>query len=84
MSLQGARPAAATASLIAFYFEQLAREDIKVICIARLTHQSSGFKTKVWAAKNYTSNSEVSYSFYRHGRLQRVHGCRNAGGGNAE
>jgi len=84
MCLKEARPTAGTVSLSAFYFEQLTEEDIKVVCIASLTHDSFGFKTKLSVAKHLTSKPEVHNLFCRYGRPDQLPEQQNAGGGHAE
>jgi hypothetical protein len=84
MCLMEVRPTAATVSLIAFYFDQLGREAIKVICIERVTHDRSSLKMKLRAANNCTFKPAVHHSFYRYGRPHRLTELRYAGGGHAE
>jgi len=91
MCLKEARPAVPPASLRGLYFEQLAREDIKVVCIEILTRDSFGFKTnlsvartKLSVANHLTFNSDVHNSFCRNGRSNRLTELQNAGGGHAD
>ena len=84
MCLKEARPTVPPVGLCAFYFELLMGHEVKVVCIARLPHDSSGFKTKLSVANNLTFKPDVQKSFCLYGRCHRLPVLKNVGGGHAK